>query len=137
MAALQADRNTPMKAPERLIVLKAAASTTIYAGGLVSVNATGYAIPAADAASTRVMGRAERFIDNSAGADGDLDCVVRVAVFKLENSAGAALTLADVGKDVMVEDDQTVALTSANSIVAGQLEEIDEDGGVWVAVGLR
>ena len=69
MTALAKDKNVNSKRTERSINVKVAASTTIFAGSIVAANATGFAIPAADAAGIVVMGIAEEAADNSAGAD--------------------------------------------------------------------
>lgn len=136
MAALTGDQNIPMRAPEREVILKVAAATTIYAGALVAVNATGHAVPAADAAGLTVMGRASCMVDNTAGADGDEVIEVLKAVFKYKTDVAGACDLADVGQDVFVLDDNTVvkAAGAPAGIVAGKCDEIDDDGDVWVAI---
>lgn len=136
MAALTADQNIPMRAPEREIILKVAAATTIYAGAMVAVNATGYAVPASDTAGLTVIGRASCMADNSAGADGDMVLEVLKAVYKYKTEGGSACDLADVGQDVFVLDDNTVVKTAGavNAVVAGKCDEIDDDGDVWVAI---
>ena len=48
-----------------------AANTTICVGSIVSVNAMGYAVPAAANAVSRVVGVALERVDNSGGRDGD------------------------------------------------------------------
>ena len=67
MAALATDRITPKKDP-CLLVYPVAASTKIYGGSIVGINSGGYAIPAADAASVKVVGVATKQADNSAVA---------------------------------------------------------------------
>lgn len=109
-----------------------AASTTIYAGTMVALNSSGYAIPAADTAGLLVIGRAEEYVDNAAGSAGDLTVNCRKGVFRYANSGSAAVdAVADVGKFAFVEDDQTVAETSTHSVKAGIVVDIDDDG-VWV-----
>lgn len=129
-----ADRKTPMKDGE-LIPLPVAASTLIEAGKMVAANATGYAVEAADAASYKVMGRAEEAVDNSSGADGDLNVLVRrKKAFKYKNSGSNAVTEAHIGTDIYVEDDETVSSSGGtNSIVAGKCLGVESDG-VWVEI---
>lgn len=130
-----AERNTPYKDGE-LVGFKVAASTKIEAGKMVSVNSGGYAIEAADTASTIVVGVADETKDNSAGSNGDLTVLVRRGkVFKLKNSGATALTQAAVGSNVYVQDDETVAPASVptNDIVAGKCLAVDSDG-VWVLI---
>ena len=131
-----AERNTAHKDGE-LVPLKVAASTTIEAGKMVSVNSSGYAIEAADTASTVVMGVADETVNNASGANGDKTVNVRrKRAFKMDNSSTAAVTQASVGSNVYVEDDETVALASGptNDIVAGVCLGVETDG-VWVHIG--
>jgi hypothetical protein len=128
------DRNTQHKAGE-LLPFKVATNTTIEAGKMVSVNSSGFAIPAADTASTIVVGIADEAVVN-AGADGAKTVNVRRGrVFKLKNSGTTALTQAAVGSNVYVQDAETVAPASVptNDIVAGKCLGVDTDG-VWVAI---
>ena len=132
--ALTADRKTPMRDGES-IELQVAASTKIYAGGMVARNSSGYAVPAADAANLVVMGRAEQYVDNSSGANGDETVVVRRRkAFKFKNSAAHAVTIAHIGTNIYVEDDETVASSGGtNNIVAGKCIGVESDG-VWVEI---
>lgn len=132
--ALTADRKTPMRDGE-IIELSVAGSTTIYAGGMVAKNSSGYAVPAADAANLVVMGRAEEYVDNSNGSNGDATVLVRRRkAFKFKNSSSHAVTIAHIGGNVYVEDDETVASSGgSNNIVAGKCIGVDSDG-VWVEI---
>ena len=59
---------------------------------------------------------------------------VEKGVHCLANSSSAdAITLADIGSDCFIVDDQTVAKTSATNTrsVAGKVFDVDADG-VWV-----
>ena len=129
-----AERNTPWKGGE-LISLLVAASTTIEAGKMVSVNSGGYAIPAADTASTIVVGVAQESVVNS-GANGAASVVVRrLKAFKFANGT-TAVTQAGVGGNVVVQDAQTVTTAAAatNDIVAGKCLAVESDGvWVWIA----
>lgn len=132
--ALTADRNTPVKDGE-LIPVPVAGSTKIYAGSLVAVNATGYAVPGSASPALIYLGRAESFVDNSAGADGAQTLVVRRGkLFKWANYGSDAVTEAEVGKPCYIYDDQTVAKTSGNGTrsPAGIVMAVDSDG-IWVA----
>jgi len=83
-----------------------AASTVVYAGALVCVNVGGYAVPAADDATHRFAGKADKRSDNSAGADGDIRTEGRrEGVFEY-NASG--MSVADSGEDVYIVDDNTV-----------------------------
>ncbi|MFH0902761.1 MAG: hypothetical protein V2A73_19190, partial [Pseudomonadota bacterium] len=130
MGALSKDRNTKARHMGVLTTYLVAATTKIYNGSLVAVNSTGYLVPAADTAALKVVGRAEQQVDNSAGLDGALSCNVLEGVFRWVNGT-ATVTQAYVGLRCYVQDDQSVAITSTNDIVAGIVTEIDTSG-VWV-----
>ncbi len=129
-----ADRKTPWKDGE-LIVLGVAASTSIEAGKMVAKNSAGYAVEAADAANLVVMGRADEAVDNSGGSNGAETVEVRrKKVFKYDNSGTNAVTVAHIGGNVYVEDDETVDSDGGtNNIVAGKCIGVDSDG-VWVEI---
>lgn len=133
MAALTADRNTPARSGSvREPPVKAA--TKIYAGAMVAVDASGWAVPASTSATLKVIGRAESAVDNSGGANGDQRVRVGSGIYRYGNSAsGDLIALKDVGSPCYAVDDQTVALTSASSTrsVAGSIYDVD-DQGVWV-----
>lgn len=131
MAALAADRNTPYR-DGLFISVGVKAATKIYAGSLVVVDA-GYAKPAAKAADLVALGRAENAADNTSGASGDIQVQVRRGTFRWDTVAAAAgkVTVAEVGKDVYIADDQTVDKRSAGSSKAGKCLGVDSEG-VWV-----
>jgi hypothetical protein len=131
MAALTSDRNTPRR-EGLLLELPIEANVKIFAGAIVARNGDGRAVPAADTAGLVVIGRAESLVDNTGGAAEALPVPVSRGLFAYGH---AGLTRADLGKPVFVADDQTVALTSANSVAAGILLDVDEQGA-WVALGL-
>lgn len=128
------DRKTPMKDAE-LIPLAVAAAAIIEAGKMVARNSTGYAVEAADIAGLVVAGRADEAVDNSGGSDGDINVLVRRnKAFKYGNSATSPVTEAEIGKDVFVEDDETVAKEpGTNSIIAGKCIGVESDG-VWICI---
>ena len=135
MAALTADRNTPRRAAEDF-EFPMAASTLIYAGALVCINASGLATKGAVATTLKTVGVAQETADNSAGAASAKRVKVRRGCYRFANSASAdAITLADVGADCFVVDDQTVAKTngSATRSVAGKVRDVDAEG-VWVEI---
>ena len=94
-----------------------AASTTIYEGAFVRIDAGGDLIPCDgnDAASTPCYGLALETIDNSGGSDGDLSCRVLVGGF-IVSVVGSA-TLANLGDVVYCSDDQTLTLIATNEFV--------------------
>lgn len=115
-----------------LVSRPVAASTLIYAGTLVAINAAGNAVPAADTAGLKVDGVADEQVDNSAGLAGALRITVRRGVRLFANSGTNAVTVAEQDKVVYVEDDQTVNKDGGtNHIPAGLCLEVNDDG-VWV-----
>lgn len=137
MAALTKDRNTPVR-DGNTFTCPVAAAKKIFAGSIVMLSATGYATPGAVAAGQVCAGRAEETVDNSAGADGAKSVDVRSGTFKFGNSAaGDAITIAEIGDNCYIVDDQTVAKTDGTGTrsVAGKIVAVDSDG-VWVRMGL-
>ena len=133
MAALTADRNTPMKDGEVLVLL-VGANVRIYGGSLVALSATGYVVPGAVSTTLTYLGRAEQGISNLGGADGGQSVTVRrKKAFKFNNHAADLVTQADVGKVCYIVDDQTVAKTNGTNTrsAAGKVLGIDVDG-VWI-----
>ena len=133
MTALSQDRNT-LRRDGQQMEPPVAGNTRIWAGSLVCINATGLAVPGATATTLKSAGIAEHRADNTGGAAGAIRVRVRKGPHRLANSAAAdAITLAEVGSDCYVVDDQTVAKTSGSNTrsVAGKVFDVDADG-VWV-----
>lgn len=119
MAALTADRQTKFYPVGDMVAHPVAASTKIYLGSLVCVNASGYAIPGADTAGLSFVGVACETADNSSGSAGDIK--VQVRRLGIANFAASGLTQANVNDALYISDDQTVATTTTNSIQCGRL----------------
>lgn len=131
-AALTGDRDTPLREGE-LYSYGVAANAKGFAGGLIALNSAGYAVPASDTAGLRVVGRSEEAFDNTGGANGALAVTARRGVFKF---AGTGLTVADIGKNALVTDDQTVSvLDTTNNVVAGVIVAVDSATEAWVEIG--
>lgn len=133
MAALVSARPTPMiEGVMRDLPVKAA--TTIHQGGMVQIDAAGYAVPASATAANVTVGRAEASANNSAGANGAISVKVRSGVFRFANSAaGDLIARTEIGKAIFVVDDQTLAKTDATGArpKAGTCFDVDAQG-VWV-----
>lgn len=135
MVALTKDRNT-VRRDGALHADPVAAGTRIYAGALVCLNASGYAVPGSTATTLKARGVALEQVDNSGGAAGALTVPVRRGVFKFANSTATdEITIADIGVNCYIVDDQTVARTNGSSTrsVAGRIDGVDTDG-VWVEI---
>lgn len=132
MAALTASFPRESKGSKFLLKDKLAA-VKIFAGALVARNASGYLTNASDAANLKVRGVMKEEVDNSGGSAGDLSGELETGVFKFANSGTNALTIANLEGVCYVEDNDTVSSSGGtNSIKAGKVVAIDEDGGVWV-----
>lgn len=133
MAALTQDRNT-LRRDGNQMEPPVAAATRIWAGAIVCINASGYAVPGATATTLKAAGVAEVRADNSAGAAGDIRVPTRKGVFRFANSSsGDAIALTDIGATCFIVDDQTVAKTNGTNTrsAAGTVVDVDADG-VWV-----
>ena len=135
--ALSADRRTPRyqtpDGPSARYKLKA--STTIYAGSMVMLDADGLAVSATKAANHVPVGRAEHAAKSGASDDVYVEC--RQGVFRWKNGAAAAnaIRAQEIGDKVYVEDDETVRRDqNSNGVVVGRAVALD-DVGVWVATG--
>jgi hypothetical protein len=131
MAALTQDRNTTRKAGGQA-AYPVAAGVKIYAGAMVCLNASGYAVPAADIAGLKFVGVSRQYVDNTNGANGAQTVLVwKEGVFDFEASG---MTAADVGKPVFVSDDQTVALSTTNAVGCGIITEVESATKVWIDI---
>lgn len=136
MAALTAERDTLMHEIVHLDWLPVAATTKIWAGSICCANAAGYAVPGATATTLTAAGRAERTVDNLAGAAGDKKVEIRRGIFLFGNSAAAdAIAIAERYDLCYIVDDQTVAKTDGTGTrsVAGRIVNV-EPAGVWVHI---
>jgi hypothetical protein len=154
MPALTASRQISQgDGPNFLKKAPVKASTVIYHGGMVG-RSSGYWAPATTAIAPlgvadlsnwddqNATGQQSSWgattfnkIDNSAGADGARHFNVRLGVFKMNNKGGDLVDETMIGGLCYVENDNTVRKTSTSSVAAGIVVGIDEDGGVFVAIG--
>jgi len=135
MAALTQDRNTPRRDGVQFND-PVAASTRIFAGSLVCLNAAGDAVPGSTSTTLTARGLAHAHVDNRDGAAGAQSIESRRGTFQFANSASTdEITRADIGELAYIVDDQTVAKTDATSTrsVAGTIADVDS-AGVWVTI---
>lgn len=136
MAALTQDRDTK-RLEGGIYEAGVAAATKVYGGSLVCINAAGYLVPGTTATTLKAAGRCEKQVDNTLGAAGAKSGKYRPGTYRFANSAAADLiTIADIGSDCFIVDDQTVAKTNGTNTrsVAGKVVQVDAVG-VWVKVG--
>jgi hypothetical protein len=144
MTATTVDRDTDEKGDSPLArtfpSLPVAAATIIRQGVMVAINLSGYLVEVSADPSLRVLGRSEEYVDNSAGAAGDLSCKVKRGIFGWTNSATTlALSDAHVGRTAFAVDNQTVALRNPTGVypVAGRVYDVDADGQVFIEHGVE
>jgi len=87
-----------------------------------SLDADGYLVDAADATAVSFWGVALDTVDNSTGADGDLDCSVRR--WGIAELTGAGLAATDVGKECWVSTDSATITTTPGDILVGVIDSI-------------
>lgn len=92
-----------------IISLPVAASTIIYRGTLVAIDATGGLVQAADTAGLKFVGVSEEKVDNSAGALAALSCRIRRrGIFRMKKNAVNATT--DIGQVICAKTAQTATV---------------------------
>ena len=102
----------------------------IYSGAIVGVDSAGFAIPAANAASVKVVGVAKAQADNTGGADGAIYVNVEEGLFQFPASS---ITQAMVGQNMYVVDDNTVDdVVGTAGVKAGRLLEFNSTGLGWI-----
>jgi hypothetical protein len=126
--ALTANRYDERFAAGWQLPFPVAASTTIYKGALVCLNGDGYLVSGADTAGLRFVGVARDGADNSTGSNGDKEVIVvtQGSIVVAKTSAAAD----DLGADALISDDETVALSTSNSVYAGLIVGIVDSGHV-------
>lgn len=134
MAALTADTTRRTKGRITTQTYAVAASTQIFHGALVALNASGFLVDGSDTANLKVVGVALDAADNSSGGDGDLEVEVYRGAARVATSGASSLVQADVGGDAFILDDNTVVKAAGvtNNIIAGEVLEIEDASTVWV-----
>jgi hypothetical protein len=133
--ALTAERGTLKKAKgPRSFPLAAGVKAT---KGGIAVLAAGYAKSGVTALNLIAAGMFIETVDNTNGAAGDKRADVEEGEFLFAIASADPVAQADVGSDVFIVDDETIAKTNgANTRSrAGKLTGI-EGGQAWVKIGL-
>lgn len=133
MTALVAPRNTPRRERTTRHV-PVGAGVKVFAGAMVGINASGFAVPVTAVTTLKAVARAEHLSDNTTGANGALILKTGLGTFRYDNSAaGDLITRADITSPAYGVDDQTVAKTNGSGTrsVVGTIFDVD-DQGVWV-----
>lgn len=137
MTALTANRGDIGNSPGPRVRIPVEAGEVIFRGAMVSIDADGFLMPSADTAGHIWVGVAQENVDNSAGADGAVDCLVDIggALLTVTHAAGSQ-TQANVGDEVATEDDQSVDIpaTTTNDIDCGRIIKVNSATEVVVAL---
>lgn len=135
MTALAADRST-FTSEQGLLTLPVAASVTIYAGSMVSLDSSGYARPARVSTTDKCVGfNYGNKITNGTTAGAVTIQVRNDKLGWFANSSGVnAIAQTDIGRDCYVADDQTVSLTDnlGARCRAGKIVDYNSTYGVAV-----
>lgn len=110
-----------------------AASQTIENGDLVSIDADGYLIPAADTSGTVFVGYVHEGVDNSGGADGAETCKVYYGTALVTTGTTAQTDMVGVKLYVANDDSVDLAAVTSNDIKCGFLRERVSATEAWVA----
>lgn len=134
MSALTKDRATAYRDGIE-VEYRVAANAKIFAGSLVCVNSSGFAVPAADTAGFKFIGVALQQVDNSGGANGAK--IIRVRRSGVFEFAAGSITQAMVGDPMYALDDQTFddAGGATNDIKVGALVKYEAAGKGWIDIG--
>lgn len=125
--ALSAARKTRNK-PGEIIAYPVKSATTIYAGGFVMLDSTGYLVMASIGGG-RLVGIAVETVANPSG--GDLVCrVQKTGLFKFAKTG--TIVQANAGAPLAIHDDETVKLAVATltTVLTGANNDL-----VWTAKG--
>ena len=140
MTATQQGIVTEMRDGE-LIPIPLKAKAIVLIGTFAMVDDTGFAIDSSTAVADtqQVIGVWDNSADNTDGEDGDIvACARRNKQFLFRNSALDAVTQADFGAVVYVEDNQTIAKTAGENglPIAGTFMGFDTQftDCVWVEI---
>lgn len=133
MGTLAADKQAHRKDGVEL-PFKVKTATTIFGGSNACIGADGYAVPGADTAGLIFQGVATSQVVN-AGASGAKTVVLRRSgVFLME--LATPITIANVGDNVFLADDQLVDLTAnvTNNIYCGIIAEYVDTTHAWIDI---
>ena len=112
-----------------------AATEKVFGGALACVNADGYCLEGSDTAGLIFQGWATQQVDNTDGDDGDLSIVLRRRGL-VKVILGTAITIANVGDNVFLVDDQTVDLVgnTTNDIFCGIIAGYIDTTHAWIDI---
>jgi hypothetical protein len=149
MAAATSSRNTPEYSDAPIptyVVIGVKAAAIIYAGVMVALDSSGYAVMAGNAgtAAQKIIGVAEgpgdigsnSDVDNTSGANGALTVKVRQGAFWFTNN-GTSIAATNIGQACYAATDSSVDLSDGAGLrpFAGIILGVDATLGVLVQFG--
>ena len=102
-----------------------AASTTLYAGTVCFIDTGGDRASTTNTGGNSFGGFVVDQLDNSSGADGDIDGEFVMSGHVVVDQGAASLTKADVGAPIYASDNYTFTTTSTNNVLIGYLREVN------------
>jgi len=160
MAMLASARLTKRRAngqQDRLVEVQVKNGYTLYIGGIVAVDSSGYAVPASGTLGERTVGVCEgsavgqqapgqSVAQPSAGATGSVVANVGVGEYALDIDSNSPVTYADMFKGVYITDDHTISRVGSGARpFAGKMTGLEQysptgtqvivDLGVYVPTG--
>lgn len=146
MTALIQDRKTDKMNPEDSVfpliyTFPIADNVKVFGGSMVATDSAGRIVPAASTAALKIVGRCERFVDNTVAGHtaGALNVDVRPGAYYLPNSGAGVdfISVANRWQLCFMVDDNVVALTDGGGTrpAAGIIIDVRGDGQVCVGIG--
>lgn len=110
-------------------------ATKLFGGSFVCARADGYAVPGDDASGLIFEGVSTGQVDNSGGNDGDKQVVLRRRGL-IKAIMGTAITIANIGDQVFLVDDQTVDLVAnvTHNIFCGVIAGYIDTTHAWIDI---
>lgn len=132
MTVLSANLDTKRQDGE-IVSYPVKGSATIYKGALVVDLGDGYASAGSDAGAYTFLGVAVEKSDNS-GSETDGDESVRLYKTGTYVFTKGSAEQTDIGTAMYIKDDQTVAASSTNSILAGYVVDVPSSSTVRIRI---
>lgn len=128
------------------VTLGVKTGTTLFVGGIVCTDSTGYAVPGQTATGLKawgILGRTPLSVPiqgsvTNSGASGAISVDVLQGAFYLDNSGTDPVSITNIGALVYMSDDHTVCATNGSSTrsVLGEMLGLDPvTGFVLVQIG--
>lgn len=131
---LSADRSTVKRATQQYEG-PMAASAECFVGALLVLDSSGNLKPGTAATGLIAVGRCSEYAIESTGVAAASNVKYEAGEFWYKNSATDAVTKANIGDTVYIEDDETVCATGTGKSAAGIMTDIDSTEGVCVKIG--